>query len=141
MNIIRSLQRKTECPFFYDYKTVQQALRFMRSHGCVQVPVVNQDGRYLGTVSEGDFLWHIIDWGGYEAAKDHKIAELLRRGAPLALKITAPDDELRRAALCGAVIPIVDDRGCLCGIVTRRSVILYLAEKDGWKRAETAVNE
>ena len=78
MNIIRSLQRKTECPFFYDYKTVQQALRFMRSHGCVQVPVVNQDGRYLGTVSEGDFLWHIIDWGGYEAAKDHKIAELLR---------------------------------------------------------------
>ena len=51
MNIIRSLQRKTECPFFYDYKTVQQALRFMRSHGCVQVPVVNQDGRYLGTVS------------------------------------------------------------------------------------------
>ena len=49
MNIIRSLQRKTECPFFYDYKTVQQALRFMRSHGCVQVPVVNQDGRYLGT--------------------------------------------------------------------------------------------
>ena len=98
MNIIRSLQRKTECPFFYDYKTVQQALRFMRSHGCVQVPVVNQDGRYLGTVSEGDFLWHIIDWGGYEAAKDHKIAELLRRGAPPALKITASDDELRRAA-------------------------------------------
>ena len=80
MNIIRSLLRKTECPFFYDYKTVQQALRFMRSHGCVQVPVVNQDGRYLGTVSEGDFLWHIIDWGGYEAATDHKIAELLRRG-------------------------------------------------------------
>lgn len=45
-------------------------------------------GGILGTVSEGDFLWHIIDWGGYEAAKDHKIAELLRRGAPPALKIT-----------------------------------------------------
>ena len=129
MNIIRSLQRKTECPFFYDYKTVQQALRFMRSHGCVQVPVVNQDGRYLGTVSEGDFLWHIIDWGGYEAAKDHKIAELLRRGAPLALKITAPDDELRRAALCGAVIPIVDDRGMFVGIVPREDIVQYFAEK------------
>ena len=129
MNIIRSLQRKTECPFFYDYKTVQQALRFMRSHGCVQVPVVNQDWRYLGTVSEGDFLWHIIDWGGYEAAKDHKIAELLRRGAPLALKITAPDDELRRAALCGAVIPIVDDRGMFVGVVPREDIVQYFAEK------------
>ena len=129
MNIIRSLQRKTECPFFYAYKTVQQALRFMRSHGCVQVPVVNQDGRYLGTVSEGDFLWHIIDWGGYEAAKDHKIAELLRRGAPLALKITAPDDELRRAALCGAVIPIVDDRGMFVGVVPREDIVQYFAEK------------
>ena len=129
MNIIRSLQRKTECSFFYDYKTVQQALRFMRSHGCVQVPVVNQDGRYLGTVSEGDFLWHIIDWGGYEAAKDHKIAALLRRGAPPALKITASDDELRRAALCGAVIPIVDDRDMFVGVVPREDIVQYFAEK------------
>ena len=110
MNIIRSLQRKTECPFFYDYKTVQQALRFMRSHGCVQVPVVNQDGRY-------------------EAAKDHKIAELLRRGAPPALKITASDDELRCAALCGAVIPIVDDRDMFVGVVPREDIVQYFAEK------------
>ena len=44
MNIIRSLQRKTECPFFYDYKTVQQALRFMRSLCCVKVPVVISTG-------------------------------------------------------------------------------------------------
>ena len=58
-----------------------------------------------------------------------------------ALDIQASETDVIDAVLQQNFVPIVDDRGCLCGIVTRRSVILYLAEKDGWKRAETAVNE
>ena len=129
MNVIRFLQRKTESSFFYDYKTVQQALRFMRSHGCREIPVVNQDGFYLGTIDEGDFLWHMIDYGGYEQVKENKIGSFVRKGNVPAVKITATDDELRNAALCSSFVPIVDDRGVFVGIVARRDIIQYLAEQ------------
>ena len=127
MNVIRFLQRKTESSYLYDYKTVQQALRFMRSHGYQEIPVVNQDGFYLGAVDEGDFLWHILDYGGYDQVKEDKIGAFVRKGHLPALKITATDEELRSAALRGSFVPIVDDRGVFIGVVNRVDIVQYLA--------------
>lgn len=129
MNIIRFLHRKTDLAFLYDYKTVQQALRFMRSHGCRDIPVVSQEGAYLGAVDEGDFLWHVLDYGGYEAVKDDKIGTFVSRGRIPALKITATDEELKQAAMRGAFVPIVDDRGVFVGVVDRKDIVQYFAEK------------
>ena len=44
-----------------------------------------------------------------------------------ALDIQASETDVIDAVLQQNFVPIVDDRGCLCGIVTRRYVILYLA--------------
>lgn len=129
VNIIRFLHRKTESSFLYDYKTVQQALRFMRSHGHREIPVVSQDGLYLGAVDEGDFLWHILDYGGYEAAKDDKIGSFVSKGRIPALKITATDEELKQAALRAAFVPIVDDRGAFIGVVDREDIVQYFVDK------------
>ena len=129
VNIIRFLHRKTESSFLYDYKTVQQALRFMRSHGHREIPVVSQDGLYLGAVDEGDFLWHILDYGGYEAVKDDKIGSFVSKGRIPALNITATDEELKRAALRAAFVPIVDDRGVFVGVVDRKDIVQYFVDK------------
>ena len=129
VNIIRFLHRKTESPFLYDYKTVQQALRFMRSHGYREIPVVSQDGLYLGAVDEGDFLWHVLDYGGYEAVKDDKIGAFVCRGRIPALKITASDEELMQAILRAAFVPIVDDRDVFVGVVDRTDVAQYFIDK------------
>ena len=43
------------------------------------------------------------------------------------LGIAADDDEVIDAVMQQNFVPIVDDRGCFCGIVTRRSVIAALA--------------
>ena len=32
----------------------------MRHHGYTAIPVINREGKYVGTVSEGDFLWQIV---------------------------------------------------------------------------------
>ena len=44
MNVIRFLQRKTDCSVLYDYKTFRQALRFMRGHGKQEMPLVSHEG-------------------------------------------------------------------------------------------------
>ena len=51
----------------------------------------------------------------------------MRRDFCPPLGITAGDDEVIDALLQQNFVPIVDDRGCFCGIVTRKSVIAALA--------------
>ncbi len=128
VNIIRFMRRKTDSAFLYDYKTVAQALRFMRSHGYREIPVVSRDGVYRGVVDEGDFLWYLLDYGGYEAVKDHTLDALVRKGKCPALKITASDEQLKQAALRSAFVPIVDDRSAFVGVVDRQDVLRYFVD-------------
>lgn len=128
MNIIRFLRRKTENSAIYDYKTVQQTLRFMRGHGRQAMPMVNQDGFYLGVVREGDLLWHLLDHGGYEAVKDHTLGSFVERHNIPALKITASDEELKHASMRCPFVPIVDDRGVFVGTVDSKDVAQYFED-------------
>ena len=129
MNVIRFLQRKTECSVLHDYKTVQQALRFMRDHGKQAMPMVNQDGFYLGVVREGDLLWHLLDCGGYEAVKDNTLGSFMEKYNIPALKITASDEELKHASMRCPFVPIVDDRDVFVGIVDSKDVTQYFVDQ------------
>ena len=143
MNIAYFLLPKSRIAYLYDDFTFRQGLEKMRNRGYTAIPVLNKDGRYLGSVTEGDFLRHMMQAGTTELKEHEKyrVGAIFRPDFCPALDIQASETDVIDAVLQQNFVPIVDDRGCLCGIVTRRSVILYLAEKDGWKRAETAVNE
>ena len=60
MNIAYLLVPKQNVAYLYDDFTLRQALEKMRSHG-YRIPVINRDNQYVGTVSEGDFLWYLVD--------------------------------------------------------------------------------
>lgn len=64
-NIVFLLTAKASVAFISSRSTLRQALEKMRYHGYTALPVVADDGTYVGTISEGDFLWHILDSGGY----------------------------------------------------------------------------
>ena len=61
MNVISLLTPKAQVAYIYDDCTIRQGLEKLRAHGYTAVPVLARDGRYVGTVSEGDFLWNILD--------------------------------------------------------------------------------
>ena len=138
MNIVKIMTPKYSTACLQETSTVRQGLELMKSRGYTAIPVLNKDGRYLGSVTEGDFLRHMMQVGTTEL-KEHekyKVGSIFRPDFCPALDIQASETDVIDAVLRQNFVPIVDDRGCLCGIVTRRSVILYLAEKDGWKSAE-----
>ena len=64
VNIAYFLQPKSRIAYLYDDFTFRQGLEKMRNRGYTAIPVITRDGRYAGTVSEGDFLWHLLDAGG-----------------------------------------------------------------------------
>ena len=61
VNIAYFLLPKSRIAYLYDDFTFRQGLEKMRNRGYTAIPVIARDGRYVGTVSEGDFLWRLLD--------------------------------------------------------------------------------
>ena len=129
MNIPKILTPKAMTAYLNDNDTVRQGLEVMKRYGYIAIPVLNDHGEYIGCITEGDFLWHILSTGStsMKSQERYRISELVRRDFCPPLGIAADDDEVIDAVMQQNFVPIVDDRGCFCGIVTRRSVIGALA--------------
>lgn len=117
--------------------TVRQALETMKSRGYTAVPVITDDNIYIGTLSEGDFLWSIVRMQRGEAAPKEvdirdleaiKITDILRKDRNPSVPVTASIEELLTRVMNQNFIPVTDDRGSLIGIVTRKTIIKYCTE-------------
>lgn len=137
MNIAYFLIPKSSVAYLYDDFTFRQGLEKMRHHGYTAIPVISRDGQYVGTVSEGDFLWRIL-----EVNQDDQRAFSMREMEQLhicdiirsdhhypSVRITVSMDDLLTSAMNQNFIPVVDDYNCFIGIVTRKDIIRYFADK------------
>ena len=128
MNVISLLTPKVGVAFLYDDFTIRQGLEKLRHYGYTAIPVLNREGRYVGTVSEGDFLWCLLDEGDNSLRAQEKLplCHVLRPGFNPAVRVDVSLEELVERALQQSFIPVVDDRGAFVGIVTRQNIIRRL---------------
>lgn len=126
-NIIHLLIPKAMVAFLDDHCSLRQGLEKMKFHGYTAIPVISQDGTYIGTVSEGDFLWHLLDSGVYtmKLQEEYSILDILRSGWNAAVKIDTTMGELLLRVMDQNFVPVVDDREKFMGIITRKDVIKY----------------
>lgn len=131
MNIAKIMIPKISTAFLNENNTVRQGLEKFTRYGYTAVPVLNEKGVYVGTVTEGDFLRHVMKMGSAEM-RDHEsysIGDIIRRDFCPSLKIEAEQSEVINAVMNQNFVPIVDGRGVFCGIVTRRGVIETLSNQ------------
>ena len=128
---------KVECCVLRDTDTLRQGLEKMRHHGYKAIPVITRDGKYVGTVSEGDFLWRLLsDDPEKQAIRSMKdlehlhVSDILQNNTYPPVRITVSMDELLNSAMNQNFIPVVDDTGVFIGIVTRKDIIRYFSQKD-----------
>ena len=128
MNVISLLTPKTNVAWLYEDWTIRQGLEKLRFHGYTAIPVLAKDGSYVGTVSEGDFLWCLLDQGSGDIQTQEKQPRrrVIRTGFNPAVRIDVALEELVERALRQSFIPVVDDRGAFVGIVTRQNIIKRL---------------
>ena len=129
MNIFKLITPKTSLVYLHDEMTIRQSLEKMRAHRYNAIPIIsNTDGRYLGSVSEGDFLYNLIkeETVNVHELEHKKITKIMRENYMPAMRVDTTIDELVKLIFVQNYVPIVDDRGILMGIVTRRSVMMYL---------------
>ena len=60
MNIASFLIPRSMVTYLYDDFSLRQGLEKMRYHQRTAVPVVTRENKYIGTLSEGDFLWYFF---------------------------------------------------------------------------------
>ncbi len=129
-SIIFLITPKASVAFLNNHCTLRQGLEKMRYHGYTALPVIGEDGTYVGTVSEGDFLWHLLnsETCSMKFQEDYSISDVLRNGWNPAVKIDTSMDELLLRIMDQNFVPVIDDREKFIGIITRKDVIKYYYE-------------
>lgn len=131
MNALFLLKSKASVALVYDDNTLRQGLERMRAHGYTAIPVINREGDYIGCISEGDFLWHMVDSGEIDikSQENYMIKDMIRKNWNPAVRVDVSMDELLERAMNQNFIPVTDDRNKFIGIITRRDIISYFSEK------------
>ena len=133
MNIAKIMIPRACTVFLNEKQTVRQGWEVMTRNGYTAIPVIDGEHHYIGCVSEGDFLRHIMDVGSTNMKdyEKYKIADIMRCDFCPPLTIMASVEDVVEQSQQQNFVPIVDSRNALCGILTRRGVIAHLAEKNG----------
>lgn len=131
MNLAFFLKPKSTITYLYDDSSLQRGLCKLRESGYSALPVLSREGKYLGVVSEGDFLWYLAESHSRQTAlRDTKLRDLLslhpHRTRPM--PITTSMEELLHCASRQNFVPVVDDTGSFIGIVSRGDIIRYFAD-------------
>ncbi|MBP3853092.1 MAG: CBS domain-containing protein [Erysipelotrichaceae bacterium] len=119
------LKPKEEVSFFFSNLSVQDGLEFLKSHTYTIMPVISPEGEYLGSISEGDFLWYTQQ---HPSPYRDSIASLIRKDFIPPCDINVDLSTLFEQSLKQNYVPIVDDRNIFIGIVTRQAILSYLLD-------------
>lgn len=127
MNIAFFLLPKQEVVCLTDSATLRQTLERMERHRYTAVPVLSEDGKYVGTVTEGDLLWFLKSQPdiGFDNAHRVQLSEVPFRTAIRPVQIEANMEDLISLAKTQNFVPVIDDMGIFIGIVRRSDIIDY----------------
>ena len=130
MNIAKIMIPKIFTVFLHEKDTIRQGLERFMVHGYTAVPVLNDQEQYIGSVTEGDFLRHLLacQTTDLKVQEGYRLGSIVRRDFCPALQIDADFEQVVTSMLNQNFVPIVDCRNVLCGILTRKRLIEFLAQ-------------
>ena len=128
MNILFFLTPKEDVAHVEETDTMRQVLEKMEHHGYTAIPLLSVEGKYIGTITEGDLLWFLKDrnFPDLKLLEDMPITSIERRRDNQAVKIDESMENLFDKVMNQNFVPVVDDKRVFIGIVTRKDVLAYL---------------
>ena len=108
--------------------TVRQALEKMTFHRYTAIPVIDAEGKYVGTLRNDDLFHYFLKQGNFDKfmAEDIPISDILNVSYSKPLSHDTGMRELIESVKEHNFVPIVDDRGCFIGIILRREILNHL---------------
>lgn len=128
INILFFLTPKAEVAFLEEDYSLRQVLEKMEYHKYSSIPILNGDGEYIGTLTEGDILWYLRHNDIAAASKwpeNLHLMEIPRRLDYEPVNASSNMEDLLSKIIQQNFVPVVDDCDKFIGIITRRDVIQY----------------
>lgn len=130
MNILFFLTPKIDVAYIDDTCYIRQALEKMKQYGYTAIPIINAEGKYIGTATEGDFLWMLLEQRDcVNDIKHMRVKDMMRRTINEPVSINADITDLITMAMKQNFVPVIDDDKVFIGIVTRKDILQYCHEK------------
>ncbi|MBQ8998269.1 MAG: CBS domain-containing protein [Clostridium sp.] len=131
MNILFFLTPKSEVAYLYEDYTIRQALEKMEYHRYSSIPIISKDGKYIGTITEGDLLWTLKNDFSLDlkSIEDICIDKVNRRKDNRPVSINADIEDLISKSMNQNFVPVIDDQDIFIGIIKRRDIIDYCYNK------------
>jgi CBS domain-containing protein len=131
MNIAFFLIPKQEVAYLYHHFTMRQAIEKMEYHRYTAIPILTKNGKYVGTLTEGDLLWKLKHTPDLDFDKTEEISlkevPLQRNVKPIS--VLTDIEGIINLAIDQNFIPVVDDSETFIGIIRRRELIDYMYKK------------
>lgn len=129
MNVLFKMIPKEKVVYIFDDFTIRQAMEKMEHYRYTVIPILNKEGLYVGSISEGDILWYIKNQKefNYKIAENTPILAVNRNKEHKSIGINHNMKDLISMIENQNFVPIIDDRNAFIGLVTRKAVIQYLS--------------
>ena len=127
MNIAFLLTPKNEVIYEYLDVTMRQVMERMDHHGYTAIPLIDRNGKYVGTLTEGDLLRKLKSTPdlNFKNTGTIKINEIPRRKKHKSVSINADVESIINLATTQNFVPVIDDNGIFIGIIKRSDIINY----------------
>lgn len=127
MNIASFLLPKDEVAFITLSDSMLEALEQLENHYYTALPIVDCEGKYAGTLSEGDLLWTLKNTPGIDFNNIHRVpvSEIEKHIHNESVSITANMEDMLALAADQNFVPVVDDENIFIGIIRRKDIIEY----------------
>ena len=125
MNILFFMTPKAVCSYLYSDYSVRQALE--RMQGYATLPILDREGRYVASLSEGDLLWAVKNTCGMDLKKTEStgIMEIPHRKDYAPVSVNTEMKDIIAKAVDQNFVPVVDDKESFIGLGTRRAILQY----------------
>lgn len=127
MNILFFLTPKEDVAYIYDDDNLRQVLEKMHYHRYSCIPMISRNGKYVGSITEGDLLWGMKEQKSLSLKDTEEIliTSFARRTHYQPVHIETNMEDLIEKAMNQNYVPVVDDKNNFIGIITRKDIIEY----------------
>lgn len=127
MQISSFLYPKDKVAYITTSMSMQEAMEHLERHQYSAIPIIDTEGKYIGTLSEGDLLWKLKNTPGlhFGNMNQSSVTEIKKRLRTECVSINAQMEDMLALAADQNFVPVVNDDRIFIGIIRRKDIIEY----------------
>jgi CBS-domain-containing membrane protein len=127
MEISTFLLPKDKVAFITISVSMREAMEQLEAYHYTAIPVIDNEGKYVGTLSEGDLLWKLKNTPGidFDNLQHVPVSEIEKHIHNESVSINAQMEDMLALAADQNFVPVVDDESIFIGIIRRKDIIAY----------------